>query len=65
MFDHQLRLTHVRRDLTTELGFPAANSEIDVSVDSQDLTEAWRELLSRLPNDLYAGLKQAMENVFR
>ena len=51
--------------MAAEFGRPSADSEIDVSVDSQDLTEAWRELLSRLPNDLYAGLKQAMENVFR
>ncbi len=60
MFNHTLRLTHDRDPMTLTLGDAPYASSIEIEANSQDLTEAWRELLSRLPNDVYAALKAAM-----
>lgn len=61
MFMHRLELRHDRDDLAPTMDRPEADSALNVAASSQDLTEAWRELLSRLPNDVYAALKAAME----
>jgi hypothetical protein len=57
---HDLRLTHSRQSQTFVFGVTNADSEIDISTNSDDLTEAFRELLSRMPTDLYQALKDAM-----
>jgi len=40
-----------------------AQSRTEVESESLDLTEAWRELLSRLPNDVYGALLAAMAGI--
>lgn len=65
MFDHTLRLNHSRRPTTQTLDDIPSESHVEVDASSTDLTEAWRELLSRLPNDVYAALKGAMTAVDR
>lgn len=57
---HDLRLSHRRRHEVRVGDQHYAESDVDVSASSTDLTEAWRELLSRLPNDVYGALKEAM-----
>jgi len=61
MFTHDLHFTHTRHPLSNTFGVPEASSSVAISVDSTDLVEAWAELLSRMPPDLYAGLKTAMD----
>ena len=61
IYRHHLRLVHDRDPIALHLGEDPAESEVEVEAHSTDLTEAWRELLSRLPNDVYAALKGAME----
>lgn len=63
MNEHDLRLCHMRRPRFTYTGVPYASSDVDVSASSSDLVEAWKELLSRLPNDVYGALKEAMAGV--
>lgn len=63
MYEHELRLTHRRRLLTQKLGEASADSEVDIAASSLDLVEAWRELLSRMPNDVYGAVKKAMEGI--
>jgi len=54
---HELELIHYRyRDVNGE----EVPTRVAVEGTSDDLTEAWRELLSRLPNDVYQALKLAM-----
>lgn len=60
MFLHELRLSHRREPVALRYGEPDSRSEVDVNASSSDLTEAWAELLSRLPSDVYAALKAAM-----
>lgn len=62
MMEHGLRLNHRRSpiDTSTVGGRRPPSSDVDVAADGQDLTECWSELLSRLPNDVYAALKAAM-----
>lgn len=63
MYDHQLRLSHSRRLDVSTFADPPVDSDIEISASSSDLVEAWRELLSRLPNDVYGALKEAMPNI--
>lgn len=64
MFHHDIHLAHTRHPLTSPVGaLGEASSSVSISVDSTDLVEAMQELLSRMPNDLYAALKQALEMV--
>lgn len=58
---HALELNHRRSAVSTTYGQASADSDVSVSARSADLTEAWRELLSRLPPDAYAALKAAMQ----
>jgi hypothetical protein len=60
MFTHELRLIHSRTPSIVSMEEYRVDSAIDISTSSVDLTEAFRELLSRLPNDVYAALKDAM-----
>ena len=60
MHEHRLALSHYRGDIAVTLDRPSADSDVSVDTTSTDLTEAWRELLSRLPTDLYAALRAAM-----
>lgn len=65
MFDHHLRFEHDRSLIGGDFATPEARSTVDITASSTDLVEAWHELLSRMPNDLYAGLKAAMGKVER
>lgn len=65
MSDHELRLTHRRRPLVRSMGHAYADSEVEISAASEDLVEAWRELLSRMPNDVYGAVKEAMKGIDR
>lgn len=60
MFNHHLRFEHDRSLMAGDFATPDARSTVDITATSGDLTEAWRELLSRMPSDVYAALKQAM-----
>jgi hypothetical protein len=65
MFHHDIHFAHTRHPLTASMGDADTSSAISISVDSADLVEALSELLSRLPNDLYAALKSALGMVER
>lgn len=58
--EHRLTVTHRRWDAASPADRRASDSEVEVRAGSADLTEAWRELLSRLPSDVYAALRVAM-----
>lgn len=60
MYEHELRFTHRRRSILRTYDTAPTESEVEIDASSMDLTEAWKELLSRLPNDVFAGLKAAM-----
>lgn len=62
MFDHTLGLEHRRSplDISTFGGPAPSTSEVSVSAHSDDLVECAKELLSRLPSDVYQALKEAM-----
>lgn len=61
--EHEIEVTH-RRDLAAVTADQApVNSNTYASASSTNLVEAWRECLSRLPNDTYAALKEAMKGV--
>ena len=62
MHEHVLKLEHERSPVTSVLSSPDSDSTVEVTASSSDLTEAWRELLSRLPSDTYEALKEAMRN---
>lgn len=62
MFEHRLHFVAHRRSLIEELGRAMpARSTVEITAIGEDLTEAWRELLTRLPSDVYGALKQAIE----
>jgi hypothetical protein len=61
MHEHRLYLRHNRTTFAPTLGEHPSESDLEISASSTDLTEAWREALSRMPNDLYAALKKAMD----
>jgi len=63
MFTHDLTVTHDRDPMTLTLADVPVDSSVDVTASSTDLVEAWAEVLSRMPADLYAGLKAAMQRV--
>lgn len=63
MFEHDLKFDHRRRPTTVPHGEAYADSRIRLHANSCDLTEAWRELLSRMPDDAYAALKEAMKPI--
>lgn len=65
MFDHDIYFSHNRQLIAKDFATPDANSAVSVTVNSGDLVEAWSELLSRLPNDLYAALQTAIEKATR
>lgn len=60
MFDHELMLVHRRRPMMEELGVCTAASRTEITSDSHDLVEAWREMMTRMPSDVYGALKAAM-----
>lgn len=61
--DHSLQLSHRRSALIRAANQYYADSEVEVSAHSEDLVECWKELLSRLPNDVYGALKEAMSDI--
>lgn len=63
MFYHSLEVEHSRVPEVIIGGEglrEEASSNVTVCASGRDLVEAWRELLSRLPNDTYEALKRAM-----
>lgn len=63
MFKHGLRFVHDRTELAVMFGRHTADSEVDISASSNDLTEACRELLSRMPLDVYQAFKDAINHM--
>ena len=61
MYAHTLTLTHDRETIALLMGEVNTSSSVDIDAHSTDLTEAVCELLSRLPSDVYAALKAALE----
>ena len=61
MHEHRPYLRHNRSTFYQTFSAHQSESEVEVNVSSTNLTEAWREALSRMPNDLYAALKAAMD----
>lgn len=61
IYVHMMELSHRRAPVSATYGQASADSDMSISARSEDLTEAWRELLSRLPPDVYAALKAAMQ----
>jgi len=60
MFEHEITVVHRRSPFVLTLSEVPRESRTEVEASSQDLTEAWREALSRMPNDLYGALREAM-----
>ena len=60
IFNHTIWIRHDRNSMTDTLGDHPSESEVEITSNSSDLTEAVREALSRMPNDLYAAFKEAM-----
>ena len=61
MHEHRLYLRHTRSTFAQTIGEHPVDFEVEVSMSSTDLTEAWRKALRSMPNDLYAALKAAMD----
>ena len=60
MYIHEIEL-HIRRDpMALTLNEPPIDSSVTICAESFDLTQAWHEVLSRMPSDVYAALKAAM-----
>lgn len=63
MFHHDIHFAHTRHPLSPTFEVPEASSAVSISVDSNDLVEAFSELVSRLPLDVLLALRTAMEMV--
>ena len=60
MYHQEIELL-IRRDQTyLTVNETPIQSSVTIDAESPDLTEAWREVLSRMPSDVYAALKAAM-----
>jgi hypothetical protein len=62
MNNHEIHLSHRRYNRAASFGEAPVDSVVEIDVDSTDLTEAWAELFSRMPSDVYAAAKAAMEH---
>ncbi len=63
-FHHTLTLKHERQDIAPAMGDqPPADSRITVNADGRSLVECVKEVLSRLPNDVYAAFQIAITEV--
>ena len=60
MYHHEIEL-RVSRDLAyLTLNETPIQSSVTIDAESPDLIEAWHEVLSRMPSDVYAALTAAM-----
>ena len=60
MYHHEIEL-RVSRDLAyLTLNEAPIQSSVTIDAESPNLIEAWHEVLSRMPNDVYAALTAAM-----
>ena len=60
MYIHEIEL-RIRRDpMALTVNDAPTQSTVTIDAESPDLTEAWHEVLSRMPNDVCAALKAAM-----
>jgi len=63
VYHHEIEL-RVSRDLAyLPLDETLIQSSVTIDAESPDLIEAWHEVLSRMPSDVYAALKAAMPKV--
>lgn len=61
MFKHEIEVRHRRDPMAVQLGLDTpSESYLEITGISQDLTTCWKEVLSRMPTDLYTALKAAM-----
>jgi hypothetical protein len=65
MFTHDIHLSHTRHPISHSFAVEEASSSVSITSDSNDLVEAFAELLSRMPPDLYAALTTAMKRAGR
>ena len=60
-FTHHLSVVHDREPATVRMAVASSESSVAVDASSTDLTEAWREILSRMPPDTYAALIASLQ----
>lgn len=63
MFDHEIEVKHRREPKTITMSQQPSESSIYITGTSVDLTTCWKEVLSRMPTDLYTALKAALGEV--
>lgn len=62
MFRHEIELRIDRSDMAATIGTDPADSTTLISARGTDLTSVWAEALSRMPNDVYQALKNALQH---
>jgi len=60
MHEYELELTIRRRALALTMAEHDTPSRVEIEVTSTSLRAAWREVLSRMPDDTYRALRIAM-----
>lgn len=60
MFEHRLRFEHRRTQVLRSDASIPVESDLEVDATSVDLVECCKEMLSRLPEDLYKALSVAL-----
>jgi hypothetical protein len=62
-YEHELELLHRRRAIYSSLDERGADSRTEVHASSTDLVESVKEMLSRLPNDVYGAFREALNGI--
>lgn len=57
---HSLNIFHNSKDAGHIGSVKGSEYEVELNSSSHDLVEAWGEVLSRMPTDLYTALREAM-----
>lgn len=60
MFRHALEVHHRRTSEVHHIGQRPIDSDVNVAAESDDLVETWKEVIRRMPSDLYSALREAM-----
>lgn len=64
LHEHEIRIEHERRPLDREFGTPEAeSSRLSIESYGHDLETVVREVVSRMPNDLYAAFRKVFREV--
>jgi hypothetical protein len=62
-YKHELEVRHKKMTMLQTFGRHVTDSVVEIDCESSDLTEAWKEVIARMPSDVYLALKEAMANV--